>query len=203
MRLRLEQLSQHLENQLLPIYLVSGDEPLQLMEAMDLLRTKAKQLDYLTREILEVTRDFNWSSLNQAAASMSLFGDKRILECRLNTSKPGKDGGAALVEFSEQLPPDTVLFIQMGKLEKASQNSKWFKAIERVGAVIQIWPVSHQQMPAWIKDRAVSIGLSLPQEAISLLLKWMQIFLMTHTISNAFTPVVQMTEQTYLWDRVM
>ena len=169
MRLRLEQLEQHLSNQLLPIYLVSGDEPLQSMETLDMLRGKAKAEGYDIRELLDVGRDFHWSTLTQSAASMSLFGDKRIIECRLNTSKPGKEGGAALIEYCEHLPQDTILLIQMSKLEKASQNSKWFKAIEKSGAVIQLWPVNHQQMPGWIKRRAQALGLSLPHDAATLL----------------------------------
>ncbi len=169
MRLRLEQLEQHLQNPLLPVYIVSGDEPLQVMESIDLLRQKARSEEYLTREILEVSRDFKWSSLTQAASSMSLFGDRRILECRMPTAKPGKEGGAALIEYCDNLPEDTVLFIQMGKVEKASQNSKWFKALDKVGAVIQLWPVSHQQMPGWIKRRANSKGLVLPHDAASFL----------------------------------
>lgn len=169
MRLRLEQLEQHLSTQLLPVYLVSGDEPLQVMETMDILRAKARGEEYLTRELMDVSRDFNWSSLTQAAASMSLFGDKRILECRLSTGKPGKEGGAAFIDYCEMLPQDTVLFIQMGKLDKSSQNTKWFKALEKVGAVVQLWPVGHQQMPGWIKRRAQNNGLSLPHDASTLL----------------------------------
>jgi len=168
-KLRLEQLESHLARQLLPVYLISGDEPLQVMETMDQLRTAARQQDYSIREVLEAGRDFNWSSLSASAASMSLFGDKRILECRLGTTKPGRDGGAALIQYCEQPAEDTLLLIEMGKLDKASQNTKWFKALEKIGAFIQIWPVGHQQLPAWVKRRADQKGLALPHDAATLI----------------------------------
>ncbi|MBN1378584.1 MAG: DNA polymerase III subunit delta, partial [Gammaproteobacteria bacterium] len=169
MRISPEQLGRHLNKPLLPVYLVTGDEPLQAMEAMDALRAAARQQGYTMRELMFVDRGFNWAQLSSAAASLSLFADKRILELRLEGSGPGKDGGQALVEYAERPAEDAVLLISMGKLDQRSQSTRWFKAIDQIGGVIQVWPKKPAELPGWLQQRLRSRGLELDREAVSLL----------------------------------
>ena len=169
MRISPEQLSLHLKKQLLPIYLVTGDEPLQAMEAMDALRATAKEQGHLTRELMTVDRSFNWAQLNSSADSMSLFADKRILELRIEAAGPGRDGGQALVEYTARPAEDAVLLIQLGKMDSRSQSAKWFKAIDKIGGVIQVWPKKPAELPHWLQQRLRSRGLDLDREAVSLL----------------------------------
>lgn len=169
MRISPEQLSSHLQKTLLPVYLVTGDEPLQSMEAMDALRAAARQRGHAVREVLEVNREFNWGQLNDAANSMSLFAEKRILELRLPSGAPGAEGGQALVEYAGRPADDAVLLIQAGKVDSRSQSAKWFTALDRIGAVITVWPVKPGALPQWLQQRLLSQGLQLDREAIALL----------------------------------
>lgn len=153
MRLRLEQLPSHLENELQRIYFVSGEEPFQLEQASQAIRQKALQNGFADREVLQVDRSFDWQQLAESANTLSLFSQQRLLELRLPGAKPGDAGGKALAAYSARAAEDTVLLVIAGKLEKAQQNTRWFKAIEQAGVVIQIWPLEKSAMPRWIEER--------------------------------------------------
>lgn len=168
MRLKPEQLAQHLKQTLAPVYLVSGDEPLQVMEAADAVRARAKQAGCDERLLFEVERGFNWGQFLEARASMSLFSQQRLLELRLPSGKPGVDGAKALQDYLAA-PAGDVLLIIAGKLEKESQQAKWFGAIERAGAVVQVWPVEPGQLPGWVERRMRAKGLLPTPEAVALL----------------------------------
>ena len=169
MQLRIDQLSAQTQKPLLPIYLVSGDEPLQVMEAMDILRLAARKQGFATREILTVNKEFSWDQLNGAANSMSLFAEQRVLELRIDGGGPGKEGGQALVEYVARPADDAVLLIQMGKIDKRSQSAKWYKAIDAIGAISQIWPIKLAALPQWLQQRMRSRGLEVDRDALSLL----------------------------------
>ncbi len=159
MRLRNEQLTGHLQQQLAPVYLVSGDEPLQMREATDAIRLAARQQDYSEREVLDQGSGFDWSGLNTAADSLSLFGEKRLLELRLNSAKVGAEGGRSLSAYCERPAIDTLLLITLPKLDRTQTNSKWYQAIERLGVVVQVWPVEGGRLMPWIEQRLRRAGL--------------------------------------------
>ncbi len=166
MRIRPEQLSSSLQSgNLSPIYLVTGDEPLQAMEAADAIRKAAKTQGYEERTILEVSQKFEWNSLFQEADTMSLFASQKLLELRLSSFKPGTKGGKTLIEYSENLPPETILLITANKIEAASQKTKWFKALDGCGAVVQIWPVDAKSLPQWIVRRFADQGRQISMDA--------------------------------------
>lgn len=169
MRIKPELLAQHLKQQMMPVYLVTGDEPLQVMESMDALRAAARERGHLTRERLTADRGFSWAQLTNVADSLSLFADRRILDLEIEGAGPGKEGGQALTEYCERPADDAVLLIQMGKLDARSQSAKWFKAIDHIGAVVQVWPKKPYELPAWLQQRSRRHGLELDREAIGLL----------------------------------
>ena len=157
MRLRSDQLNNHLQkSSLAPIYFVSGDEPLQKLECVDQIRMTARAQGYDERLVFNVDKSFDWHSINDASANLSLFASRRIIELRMNSPKPGKEGGKVLLEYAEQLNEDNLLIISSDKLDKAAQNNKWVKAVEKVGALIQVWPVNPAQLPGWIQNRLQS-----------------------------------------------
>ena len=159
MRLRTDQLHQHLErNPLAPLYLVSGDEPLQQTETIDAIRSKARKSGFEERVLLEVDKSFDWNRLLQENASLSLFASRKIIELRLGGHKPGREGGATLIEYADQAPTDNLLIISCEKLDKRTQQSKWFKALDRAGISIQIWPVDAGRLPDWIQQRFKANG---------------------------------------------
>ena len=169
MKIRYEQLSSHLQQGLQPIYLLSGDEPLQLMEAADAIRSRARELGFGEREVLHAEAGFDWNSLGAASGSLSLFAEQRLLELRLPSGKPGREGGAALADYAADPPPDTVLLIVSGKVDGASQKSKWFKALEKAGVTLQVWPVEPAKLPGWVMARMRSRGMQPTAEAAQML----------------------------------
>ena len=168
MRIRPEQLSTSLQSgNLAPIYLITGDEPLQMMEAADTIRKAAKAQGYEERTIIEVTQNFDWNTLFQEADTLSLFATQRLIELRLSTYKPGAKGGKALTQYCENLPQDTILLITAAKIEAQSQKTKWFKALDNAGAIIQIWPVDAKALPQWIVRRFSDQGRQISNDAAS------------------------------------
>lgn len=170
MRLRADQLSKHLrEKSLAPIYCLSGDEPLQMIEAADEIRRRARELGFEERVVLDVQRDFDWNQLRQAAANLSLFSNSRIIDLRLGEQLPGKDGGEALAKYAGQPPRDNLLLISAAKLEKKTQATRWYRALERVGVTMQIWPVDPPRLPGWIARRAKRLGKTIDAQAAELI----------------------------------
>ncbi|MDW3094173.1 MAG: DNA polymerase III subunit delta [Gammaproteobacteria bacterium] len=160
MDLNVQQLNDHLDMALAPVYLVSGDEPLQVEESLTKIRAKAREKGYIERQVLYVERSFDWSQVTEQSSNMSLFGDKKILELRLPTGKPGIPGGKALQQYCEQLPDDVLLIIQSGKIEKATLKSKWVQAISQVGVFMRIWPLTGTDLVRWVQTRLKSEALS-------------------------------------------
>lgn len=169
MRVKPEQLSSQLQRGLAPIYLVCGDEPLQVQESGEAIRVQARQKGYSEREILTVSPVFDWDLLWQTSHSLSLFAARRLIELRLTGAKPGDKGNAALVDYVAHPAPDTVLLITASKLDAQAQASSWFKALERTGVVVQVWPVEARTLPAWIMQRLRAKGMQASSEAAALL----------------------------------
>ena len=149
-----------------PLYIFSGDEPLLMMEAMDQLRATAKKMAYTDREVLLQERGFDWNALLSAGQTMSLFGDKRWVELRIPTGKPGRDGAEALKQFSAQIEsqvvgsegPDTIFCIILPKLDGKTKTSAWFSALDEAGMAIQLDSLDRTQLPQWIAGRLKKQG---------------------------------------------
>lgn len=172
MRLRAAQLAKHLTNDLLPVYLVAGDEPLQQDEALDALRAAARQRGFDERHRFSADTGIDWNALRNEAQSLSLFGGRRILEVVLGEKRPDKTGSQTLRDLLEQPSPDTLLLIRSSKLDRRKDwNSAWVKAVEGIGAVLEIWPVEGKQLQHWLRDRLASRGLAIDEDALELLIQ--------------------------------
>ncbi len=170
MRLYPEKLAAHLQQQLLQVYLVSGDEPLLLQECSDQIRKKAREQGCSEREIIDGgVSSFKWQDILHSASSMSLFAERKLVELRLPSGKPGAEGSKALCEYLDMASGDDVLLIIAGKIDKQSTNSKWYKALDKAGATIQVWPVDAKSLPGWLQQRVRSAGMSIDPEALQLL----------------------------------
>ena len=169
MRLRPEQLAKNLQQQLQPLYLISGDEGLLVQEACDAIRTRAREQGCSEREILRVEGKFDWNSLLGSAAEMSLFAESKLIELHIPTGKPGAEGSKALQAYLESPSGDNILLIIAGKIDKQSTNSKWFKALDQAGVIIQVWPIDASQLPRWLQQRLQQAGLSIEADALQLL----------------------------------
>ncbi len=167
MQARPDQLDQSLQQGLRPAYLVSGDEPLQVMEALDAIRATCREQGYLEREVFEVNKDFDWQNFTDEAATMSLFSSRKIIELRMPTGKPGRQGSAAIKDYLQNPPEDYLLIISTGKLDKGSKNAAWFKAIDKAGVVVQCWPLQGAQLSSWLKQRFADRGMQVDGEVVS------------------------------------
>jgi len=171
MKIKPEQLDKHLQQTLAPIYLVGGDEPLQVLEACDAIRQRARQQGFTEREVRTVERGFAWQEVLQVAGSMSLFGDKKIIELRMPTGKPGDEGAKVLRQYAAQPPEDTLLMVICGKLDSASLRTKWAQELEQSGVLVQVWPIEAGQLHDWVQARMKTRGMQASRDAVSLLVE--------------------------------
>ena len=164
MNARPDQLQAIVTKNVFPVYMVSGDEPLQQMESLDFIRAYLKEKDYLEREVLDVDAQFDWQQLMDEAANMSLFATRRIVELRLPSAKPGRQGSQVLKEYLSQPPEDTVLIINAGKIDGNAKKSAWYKAVEHSGLVVQCWPVPVEKLSGWLRQRFNRRGMEAEQD---------------------------------------
>jgi len=171
MKVRVDQLGQQLAKQpdALPVYLVTGDETLQHDESCDAIRKHLRQLDYTERELYHVDGSFHWDSVMEAANSLSLFSERKIIELRLGSQKIKKADSDLLQRYLDNPAPDTVLFILADRLDAGAKKSAWFKVVEKLGLVVEIWPIEVDQLPRWLNTRLTHFPIKLNEEALQLL----------------------------------
>ncbi|KQW68871.1 MULTISPECIES: DNA polymerase III subunit delta [unclassified Methylibium] len=154
MQIKPDQLDAHLRKGLRPLYTLHGDEPLLALEASDAIRAAARDAGHTEREVHHVAgAHFDWSSLLGAASSMSLFAEAKIVEIRIPSGKPGKDGSQALQHYCEHLPEGVVTLITLPRLDRQQSGSAWFGALESAGVTLRLDPVERQALPQWIAQR--------------------------------------------------
>lgn len=171
MKLTPERLAQHLRRELAPIYLVGGDEPLLVQEAADAIRSAARERGFDEREVLFAEAGFDWQALSAEAANMSLFASRRLLELRLTGARPGDTGAQVLIRHASRPPEDVVLLVILGAVDAAARNSKWYKAVDAAGVVVQAWPVGPREFPRWLAARLQAHGMTATAEARELLVQ--------------------------------
>ncbi len=166
MQLRFDAIDAHLTKSLAPLYVITSDEHLLALEAADKLRKAARAQGLSEREVLVVERSFKWGELLAANQSQSLFGDRKLIELRIPTGKPGKDGGQALQEYAAALSPDNVTLITLPKLDWQTQKSAWVTALQQAAVYIDIPLVERSQLPAWIGTRLAAQRQSADRQSI-------------------------------------
>jgi len=158
MKISTEQLPQHLAREVKPLYTVFGSETLLALEASDRIRAKARGEGYTEREVLTADTGFKWNQLALAGSSQSLFASRKLLELRIPTGKPGKDGGEALQAYCRALPPDTVTLIYVPDLDWRGQKAAWFEALVQAGVAVEAKPVARRVLPQWVAGRLKDQG---------------------------------------------
>jgi DNA polymerase-3 subunit delta len=154
MQLRADQFAAHLAKGLKPLYTVHGDEPLLAQEATDTLRAAARAAGYSERKVFTVSgAHFDWSGLLGAAQAMSLFAERQLIEIRIPSGKPGKEGSEALQRYCETLSDDVLTLVQLPRLDGQQTKSGWFTALDGAGVVLRVEPVERRDLPAWIARR--------------------------------------------------
>lgn len=169
MRIKAEQLEGALQQSLQPIYLIFGDEALLVEEAAEKVRKQVRQAGANDREVWHVEGRFDWSQIKWQEQTLSLFASQRLIEIRLPSGSPGKDGGEALRRFVAELPADTTLLIISGKIDARSQKAKWFSELDKAGVTVPVWPIEMTQLPGWINQRMQQKGLQSNTQFASLI----------------------------------
>ena len=166
MQLRIDALDAHVAKPLAQLYVITSDEHLLALEAADKIRAAARRQGYTERDVLSVERSFKWGELLAANQELSLFGDKKMIELRIPTGKPGKDGGAALQSYAKNLSPDNLTLITLPKLDWATQKAAWVASLQQAAVYIDIPNVERAQLPAWISQRLAAQGQSAERASI-------------------------------------
>jgi DNA polymerase-3 subunit delta len=168
-KLNPQQLESHVSGGLAPVYLISGDEPLLVDEVLARLRSAAVEQGYTERERHVAERSFDWSELAAGLQNLSLFAERRIIELRLPTGKPGDKGSRFLVEVATNPTPDTVIVVITPSLDKRTQKSKWATSLMKAGAWLPLYSPGAAELPAWIADRLAAVDLRADRDALQLL----------------------------------
>jgi DNA polymerase-3 subunit delta len=169
MQIAAAQLANHLQRGLKSLYTLHGDEPLLQQEALDAIRAQARSQGFSERSSHTVSgAHFDWSAVLAAGGSMSLFADKQIIEVRIPSGKPGKDGSVALQQLAQSARDnDAVLtIVLLPRLDKMTRSAAWFAALESYGITLEVQPVERAALPQWIAQRLGAVGLRVePGEA--------------------------------------
>ncbi|MGI4847386.1 MAG: DNA polymerase III subunit delta [Janthinobacterium lividum] len=166
MQLRFDSLDTHLTKPLGQLYVISSDEHLLALEAADKIRKTARAQGYTERDVLTVDRSFKWGELLAANQSQSLFGDKKLIELRMPTGKPGKEGGQALQTYAASLSPDNVTLITLPKLDWATAKTAWVATLQQAGVYLDIPAIERAQLPNWIGVRLAAQRQSAERTAL-------------------------------------
>jgi DNA polymerase-3 subunit delta len=153
MQLRPEQLRAHLDKPLAPLYLLHGDEPLLVIEAADAIRLTARRQGFTEREVIVAGTGFRWDDLFLAAGNLSLFGETKLIDLRIPSGKPGREGSEALQRYCKTLGSGTVTLITLPELDWQAKKAAWVTALSQAGVAIECNAPPLVRLPQWLAER--------------------------------------------------
>lgn len=149
-----------------PIFVVASDEPLLSLEAQDAIRATARGLGYGERDVLNADARFDWSKLAEVAQALSLFAERKIVEVRLPSGKPGVAGARALEAHALAARDGVMTIVALPRLERRDKQARWVEALERAGVMVDIDAIDRAQLPQWIARRLVKQRQSASRDAL-------------------------------------
>ena len=167
MNLRPDQLAAQPERPLAPLWLLHGNEPLLVLEAADAIRAAARRQGFEERETLVVGHGFKWDALTLAAGNLSLFGGAKLIDLRIPTGKPGRDGGDALQRYIAHLPSQTLTLVTLPEVDWATRKTAWFKALADAATTLELNAPERERLPDWVARRLAVQKQSAPPEALA------------------------------------
>lgn len=170
MQLKAQDLAGHLASKpLAPVYFITGDEMLLVEEAADAILAAARQAGFSERTVLHAEGGFDWQTVLAEGANLSLFADKKILDVRNASGSFDKGASEVLRAYCARPAPDNLLLLRSSRIDGRQKSSAWFKALDKAGVVIQVWPIGLAELPRWLNARLGRAGLSLTPDALSTL----------------------------------
>ena len=169
MQLRPEQLGAHLDRPLSPLYLLHGDEPLLVIEAADAIRQAARRQGFTQREVIVAGNHFRWDDLFLAAGNLSLFGETKLIDLRIPSGKPGREGSEALQRYIKTLNTETVTLITLPELDWQAKKATWVTALSQAGVAIECNAPPLVRLPQWLAERLARQKQSTSAEGLAFL----------------------------------
>lgn len=169
MQLRPEQLDAHLDRPLSPLYLLHGDEPLLVIEAADAIRQAARRQGFTQHEVIVVGNHFRWDDLFLAAGNLSLFGETKLIDLRIPSGKPGREGSEALQRYIKTLTTETVTLITLPELDWQAKKAAWVVALSQAGVAIECNAPPLVRLPQWLAERLARQKQSTSAEGLAFL----------------------------------
>jgi len=149
-----------------PAYLIAGSEPLRVLETADAVRAHARTNGFAEREVFDADgRSFDWGTLDASFHAPSLFSARRLIELRLPTGKPGKEGAQLLSDFAANPPADIVLLVTCQEWSR-QHGGKWSQGLAKIGHLVLAQPVRAHEMPGWIETRLRARGVRAERQAV-------------------------------------
>ena len=161
MNLAPAQLAEHVKRGIKSLYTLHGDEPLLMQEFADSLRAHARSHGYTERTVHTVQgAHFSWGEVLASGGSLSLFADKQIVEIRIPSGKPGKDGSTALQQIAERAQGNdsTLTLIMLPRLDSTATKGAWFGALESYGITVKFDSIARGMLPQWLSQRLQAQG---------------------------------------------
>lgn len=174
MQLKNQQLASHLRSNLVSSYLLHGDEPLLIEDSLSLLRSASQKNGFDERLVFSMETGFDWSKFAGEFDSLSLFSQKKILELRLPSGKPGTKGAQVIADIVSRKLDDTMLVVVCGKLEPGVKNSKWVKQFKLDAVSVEHSAVTAYELAGWIKQRCSQYQLNINEDACRLLAYYLE-----------------------------
>lgn len=165
MEIKADALPRHLTGTLKFAYLLAGEEQLLVQEAADLVRAAARTQGYTERFVYDVSKDLDWADVRYEGQAMGLFASQKLIELRLSSGKLDPEGSELLQHWCEQPPEGVMLLLSCPEWKKDMERLPWFRAISAVGAHLIFWPVKREELPTWLVQRGVKLGIRLEQDA--------------------------------------
>ena len=169
MQIRPEHLSRELARGIAPLYVIHGDEPLLALEAGDAIRAAARKAGCEQRDVFVADAGFKWDAFLGANANLGLFGERKLVDLRIPSGKPGPEGAKALERYAAMPNADNVTLITLPRIDRAAQNAPWFVALAESAVVIPIYPVERDQLPAWLAARLKAQGQHASDDTLAFL----------------------------------
>lgn len=156
MRLKAEDLPGNLR-ELKPVYLICGDEPFLVEEAVGRVIAAATAAGFDDRQRLFVETGFSWASFRENLSSPSLFAPRSLYELR---AREGREAlGRELMSCLPALTADTVLLVVTGALERNTLKAEWVEACARLGHVVVATTLQGERLVAWVRHGLRQIGV--------------------------------------------
>jgi DNA polymerase-3 subunit delta len=194
MKINYLQLFIHLEKKLFPVYIIAGDEWWLKQDAVKSIIKIAKKSQFNEYISCTIDKQFNWEEIYHLLYSHSLMGEKRLIHLKLNDTFPNKTGNDLLCEYSKKISQNNnifnILLIEIGKIESRFSSSKWLSTLEKMGLLVNIWPISRENLPKWIAERAKKKYKLLLSQEISALI--------AHYTEGNLSAASQFLEKIYL-----